>query len=41
MRAWIHMHRVATILIEAALALAATEGVLVLYYLNDWLTLPL
>lgn len=34
-------HRVLTALLLAALALAATEGLLVLYYLNSWLTLPL
>jgi hypothetical protein len=38
---WVHTHRIAATLIAAAAALIATEGLLLLYYLNSWLTLPL
>jgi len=41
MRAWLHRRRVAAILLAGALGLALTEGALVLYYLDSWLTLPL
>jgi hypothetical protein len=41
MRIWLRRHRVVAALLWAALALAGAEGVLLLYYLNSWLTLPL
>lgn len=41
MKTWLRTHRVISALIWSALALAATECALVLYYLNSWLTLPL
>jgi hypothetical protein len=41
MRIWLRGHRVVAALLWATLSLAATEGVLLLYYLNSWLTLPL
>lgn len=41
MRRWFHKYRVTASLLCAALALAITEGVLLLYYLDSWLTLPL
>jgi len=41
MRIWLRRHRVAGALLLAALVLAGTEGVLLLYYLSSWLTLPL
>jgi hypothetical protein len=41
MRAWIRHHRLAAILLASALGLIVTEGALVLYYLDSWLTLPL
>jgi hypothetical protein len=41
MRSWIHSHRVLAAAIGSGLALAATEAGLLLYYLNNWLTLPL
>ena len=42
MRTWFRRHGVlGALLLWAALALAATESVLLLYYLSSWLTLPL
>jgi len=41
MRIRLRRHRVVVALLWAALTLAATEGVLLLYYLDSWLTLPL
>ena len=41
MRIGLRRHRVIAALLWAALALAATEGVLLFYYLDSWLTLPL
>jgi hypothetical protein len=41
MRTWFRRHHVIGSLLWAAVALAATESVLILYYLNSWLTLPL
>ena len=41
MRIWARRHRVAAIVLATALGLVLTEGVLVLYYLDSWLTLPL
>jgi hypothetical protein len=41
MRAWLNRHRLAAVLLGVPLALAATEGILLLYYLNSWLTLLL
>ena len=41
MRIWLRKHRVIAGLFWAALALAATESILALYYLDSWLTLPL
>jgi len=41
MRNWLRRHCVVAAVLWAALALAATEGVLLLYYLDSWLTLPL
>ena len=40
MRIWFRRRRIAAFF-WAVLALAATEGSLLLYYLNSWLTLPL
>jgi hypothetical protein len=40
MRTWLRRHRIIATLLWAALALAATEGILVYYYLNSWVTLP-
>ncbi|HEY2013838.1 MAG TPA: hypothetical protein VGH38_10080 [Bryobacteraceae bacterium] len=41
MRAWFGRHRVVFALLWAAVVLAATEGFLLIYYFNSWLTLPL
>ena len=41
MRVWLRRHRVAAILSASVLGLALTEGLLLLYYLDSWLTLPL
>jgi hypothetical protein len=41
MRSWIRRHRALALLLWTALALAVTEGLLVVYYLNSWFTLPL
>jgi len=41
MRVWVQRHRVAAMLLASAFGLALTEGVLLLYYLDSWLTLPL
>jgi len=41
MRNWIRRHRVVAGLLWTALVLAATEGFLLFYYLDSWLTLPL
>jgi hypothetical protein len=41
MRIWFRKHRLIARLLWAALALAATESALLVYYLNSWLTLPL
>jgi len=41
MRICLRRHRIVASLLLAALALAATESVLLLYYLDSWLTLPL
>ena len=41
MSTWFHRHRIVGMLVAAILGLAVIEGVLLLYYLNSWLTLPL
>jgi hypothetical protein len=41
MRTWFRKHRVVAVLLGTASALAAIEGILLVYYLNSWLTLPL
>ena len=41
MRAWVQRHRLMAILVASAFGLALTEGALLLYYLDSWLTLPL
>jgi hypothetical protein len=41
MCAWLRRHRAVAVLFWTAVALAATEGVLVIHYLGSWLTLPL
>jgi len=41
MRNWLRRHSVVAGVLWAALVLAATECVLLLYYLDSWLTLPL
>ena len=41
MLGWIRRHRVAAVVVAGALGLALTEGLLLLYYLDSWLTLPL
>jgi hypothetical protein len=41
MHIWIRTHRVAAGLLFSALTLATAEALLLLYYLNSWLTLPL
>ena len=41
MSTWFYEHRIAGMLIAAVLGLAVIEGVLLLYYLSSWLTLPL
>jgi hypothetical protein len=41
MNRWFRQHRMVTALIAAGAALVTAEGLLVLYYLNSWLTLPL
>jgi hypothetical protein len=41
MRVWLRRHRVAAALVWAALTLAAAEAILLAYYLDSWLTLPL
>ena len=41
MRIWFRNHSVVAALLWTASALAAIEGILLIYYLNSWLTLPL
>lgn len=41
MQADFNRHRVATFLLCATVTLILTEGILLLYYLDSWLTLPL
>jgi hypothetical protein len=41
MSTWYHRHGIVGTLIATALGLAVVEGVLLLYYLSSWLTLPL
>jgi hypothetical protein len=41
MRVWVSRHRAPAILLATALGLVFTEGALLLYYLDSWLTLPL
>jgi hypothetical protein len=41
MSTWFHRHRIVGMLICTVLGLAVVEGVLLLYYLSSWLTLPL
>jgi hypothetical protein len=41
MPTWFRRHGIFGALLWAALALATTESVLLLYYLSSWLTLPL
>jgi hypothetical protein len=41
MSTWFHRHRIVGILIAGILGLAVIEGVLFLYYLSSWLTLPI
>jgi phage shock protein PspC (stress-responsive transcriptional regulator) len=41
MRTWLRRHRIVARLLWAALVLAASEGFLLVYYLDSWLTLPL
>jgi hypothetical protein len=40
MRIWLRRHRIVTALLLAALALAGTAGVLVLYSFDSWVILP-
>ena len=40
MRLWLHRHRVVAAVLWAALALGAIESILLLYYLDSWVTLP-
>jgi cytochrome bd-type quinol oxidase subunit 1 len=40
MRGWLRRHRVFATVLWTFVALAATEGALLLYYLNSWLTMP-
>jgi hypothetical protein len=40
MRLWLRRHRVVAALLWTAVALAAAEGALLLYYLDSWVTLP-
>jgi len=37
---WLHRHRIVIGLLLAALSLGAVECVLLVYYLNSWVTLP-
>jgi hypothetical protein len=41
MRTWIRHHRIAAALLWTVLAVAATEGLLLYYYLNSWFIMPL
>ena len=41
MQAWFRKHRIAASLLWTATALAIAEGILCVYYLDSWLTLPL
>jgi hypothetical protein len=38
---WLRKHRLTATILWAALALAATEGLLLSYFLGSWMTLPL
>lgn len=40
MRAWLHHHRIVAGVLWAALALGTIECVLLIYFLNSWITLP-
>jgi len=40
MSTWIRKHHFVAVLLWTVLALGATEGILLFYYLNSWLTLP-
>lgn len=40
MRLWLDNHRWLRTLLWATLAVAAGEGALVIYYLNNWFILP-
>ena len=41
MMIWLRKHRLTATLLWATLALAGTEGILLIYFLDSWLTLPL
>jgi hypothetical protein len=41
MLTWLRKQRLTVTLLWAALALAATESLLLIYFLSSWLTLPL
>jgi len=41
MRIWLRRHHVVAALLLAAMALAGTAGVYLLYFLDSWLILPL
>lgn len=40
MRLWLRKHRTAVALLWTGLALAATEGFLLYYYLTSWFIMP-
>ena len=40
MRSRLRRHRIIVALLWIALAVATTEGILLYYYLNSWMTLP-
>jgi len=40
MHSWFRKHRAIAALLWAAVVLAATEAILLFYFLNSWLTMP-
>jgi hypothetical protein len=40
LRPWLRRHRLVAATLWAVLALGAIESILLLYYLNSWVTLP-
>jgi hypothetical protein len=41
MRIWFGRHRIVAAMVGTVAALAVIEAILLVYYLNSWLTLPL